>query len=1524
MGSDVISATERGILDDYWMDMQHALATNLDYSIDALRHYHVHLDGRVSVAVDHVLVSGVLLSSWRPAEQHNVDFTQTKVVIRLSLADWFAVGKHSTTLRILNCPLVGDNRPPILDTTVGTTVVAAGVFLRQDECIQIAELFSGGFMGWGQTVSVMEHHAVPVRLRWALDSNPICGRSFVAQHDHALVVTATTCREEALQHEGPVFLNACINETWWQTWPARKPAQLWCCSPPCQPWSTAGAQQGLHDKDGQLLMRLLSLMQAFQPEVVCIEEVAGFRKHKHFAVLEAIWKDIGYAEAWSQQVDLIDFAPQVRNRSLFVLVRLDLAANLPVLVGKPVMPMRPTLGSFDCLLDLCPALAKACNLPPDVLAKYLDPYYCPPLRFPNKRPDPYTQRVVTSQGRVGTIMAQYHRQHLLPEAALARGGIMGNLFKDDSGLRFLAGAEVALMHCNHAPFFMPADDSDLMTIVGNSLSLPQAALPLAFAVSCLQKPGSRVDPHQVVYWTLQDRAKASSVAIIPLSDGWVLCKPEQVQAAMTRLRPRVPWGQMPCAGLAAMELVWIKDATEAVPVLKSTGFTLPHLLDSIGVQYDEHALQDLRPLRIYNPLSASLVETTQPSATLDVPVLPELRVAGLAIKHDARTGPRIMIVLGVRAVYAIAKEGPSIIEALHQVAHLDGLTGDDDKQRWQHISACPVLDFEDFGDTVTLLHDSCLIPISQPDCPSTGLQGVCFLAYVDPARLFLPEDVALQVGAGFPVQHWTNMGWFPRLTPAQVGHVKGVSIIFQELPGRFRLRQEDIAKLCHGIFFIGCLNAREQATYFSASKVRVKVQVEGKTLWRGFLPGHISFEDVLQDWKRARTSVGFLASARVGSGPFWPEPTTTLQQAVNDHTVPAFTSRDGSLLVTVFPETRGGGAKDDKYATCQTQLAKEFLEHGVNLADSSTLVDRLLPQAGLARVQRVLALTHTDNRWQQLLQLCQQFSVTVPPASARLQQAQTKIKAKARARAQENRQQVAAASFRLQDDYFFNADGSPAPILSQLSPGCSGVVLLDPEEAAHHMAMRAMDELGVLVLGHTCPHPPSCTGTITVPAVNALSEPVLLKTCLHQLGERKLVTRCKHSADVSTEEAYCCAFTVFQDDWTESEWAALTANPVRKVLDVWRQVGIEAPFSSPWGRSFRAASDTSSGRACATLQFHARVCHSQRDAVLQKSGFNRVFVTPKTWTSELLSGYSIVWLQGARDEIAASAMTLSEQCGLVRSKNRLGVRVPDKAFTQAFQQLRPGTQPPARLIIKETYRLSGLPPGLRLEDITAWGNAVAWPLRPLRPLGPRQWIVGAASAPPEGLLSFNEHPILVQKAAPKTPSQPVVCAGRVAPASASSGPVGEDPWIHNDPWKQFLQKAKPSDATAVGATRQLAAPTEERFREQDRRFQQIEATLKEVQQNQSSLATETKQLRQDVQVEVTSVRKDFGTFSVELEKQMKTNMDAMHQALMLQQSQMSAGFADLRNLLESQQTAPRRPKRDAGHPQEESGGMNDL
>ena len=125
----------------------------------------------------------------------------------------------------------------------------------------------------------------------------------------------------------------------------------------------------------------------------------------------------------------------------------------------------------------------------------------------------------------------------------------------------------------------------------------------------------------------------------------------------------------------------------------------------------------------------------------------------------------------------------------------------------------------------------------------------------------------------------------------------------------------------------------------------------------------------------------------------------------------------------------GGGQK--KYEKLQADLAQQLLEQGVTLADASSIVGKLMPQAGSARLQRALPLTnfvHTA--------LCSRYGITLPPTTARLEKAARRTHQEARRRAQARAPVQFRPDFQIQSGY---------PRGWQRGRGCKASFLAAPE-----------------------------------------------------------------------------------------------------------------------------------------------------------------------------------------------------------------------------------------------------------------------------------------------------------------------------------------------------------------------------------------------------------------------------------------------------------------------------------------------
>ena len=166
------------------------------------------------------------------------------------------------------------------------------------------------------------------------------------------------------------------------------------------------------------------------------------------------------------------------------------------------------------------------------------------------------------------------------------------------------------------------------------------------------------------------------------------------------------------------------------------------------------------------------------------------------------------------------------------------------------------------------------------------------------------------------MQFFCALGWFPQLAPARYNDATGMSILFQPRPGQLRLPPEEVMPRYAETLFQGCLTSWQHRALLGSQGIKVKVQVMGYALWKGFLPGDLSFAEILRAWQTAREAIGFLKGARIGSGPLEPCPSTLLLQASRDHLANGFVNRKGELLVTILPETRGGGSRAGWLRNC--------------------------------------------------------------------------------------------------------------------------------------------------------------------------------------------------------------------------------------------------------------------------------------------------------------------------------------------------------------------------------------------------------------------------------------------------------------------------------------------------------------------------------------------------------------------------------------------------------------------------------
>jgi len=142
---------------------------------------------------------------------------------------------------------------------------------------------------------------------------PVRGRSAFRHLHDAAIVKADVCDLVAAD-----LRPAHVTGDW-------RPSLL-AGGPPCQPWSSAGLQQGLRDARGQLFEHLIRLTDELRPHFVLFENVRGLvtavgpggRPGEVLELIQRSFEDLGYATTFAT-LNAADYGAPQRRVRLFMM-----------------------------------------------------------------------------------------------------------------------------------------------------------------------------------------------------------------------------------------------------------------------------------------------------------------------------------------------------------------------------------------------------------------------------------------------------------------------------------------------------------------------------------------------------------------------------------------------------------------------------------------------------------------------------------------------------------------------------------------------------------------------------------------------------------------------------------------------------------------------------------------------------------------------------------------------------------------------------------------------------------------------------------------------------------------------------------------------------------------------------------------------------------------------------------------------------------------------------------------------------
>ena len=338
----------------------------------------------------------------------------------------------------------------------------------------------------------------------------------------------------------------------------------------------------------------------------------------------------------------------------------------------------------------------------------------------------------------------------------------------------------------------------------------------------------------------------------------------------------------------------------------------------------------------------------------------------------------------------------------------------------------------------------------------------------------------------------------------------------------------------------------------------------------------------------------------------------------------------------------------------------------------------------------------------------------------------------------------------IEQGFFLDEEDAPLPVIPHVSAEAKGVAVMSVEEAqtfAQADFVLSEDELGAIVVGNVQPstHGKHCE-SVTFPAKHGVQR-ILLKGFLLQLGTKRVKTqKAQVSIDMPTEEVMVLAVEI-RREYTP-QWEVVTRNPLKYAFSAID--GLQRAVISTWARKYFQGRQASSPGEATTWHCYAKVPSAGVETILQLSGKNSTFLTPKQDATGTSSGYyRVIWLETTNLEQAAAVHRVhSELLGIVRGRATLGVRTRACDYAAVRKRLDPAWSSQGVLtdiVVCRRWRITPVPPRADKKQLQEALNKMNWRAVPLKQVSATTWLIGAAleDEPPKKTIEIAGSPILI-------------------------------------------------------------------------------------------------------------------------------------------------------------------------------------
>ena len=264
---------------------------------------------------------------------------------------------------------------------------------------------------------------------------------------------------------------------------------------------------------------------------------------------------------------------------------------------------------------------------------------------------------------------------------------------------------------------------------------------------------------------------------------------------------------------------------------------------------------------------------------------------------------------------------------------------------------------------------------------------------------------------------------------------------------------------------------------------------------------------------------------------------------------------------------------------------------------------------------------------------------------------------------------------------------------------------------------------------------------IHVPCKDGSSRDIILAATLVQFGTKHIAIKDLDQHIAQGTECKVVALTLWKSEWNEEDWHNACSNTIRFIKDVFAKDNLAEAIVASWGRSTRNGKQVSSIHEATSIQIHSSIQAEKIHQVLAKSGFNRVWSTPKNEHGRLSDEYRVIWFEGDIHRAVCLAASLNGATGLIQGKKSFGLRFTSSAFSTAWKQIHPGQCEPEFATSSFVYKIEPLPFGCSPEQLKTGGTTSSGNSKQSRPqdLGHGLFTRPRSHQPPISFLTVSHY-----------------------------------------------------------------------------------------------------------------------------------------------------------------------------------------